>query len=193
MPSCTAACLAAVAVANASAAAGSRPSRRARIANTLSAAVCVVSYLHYRAVVAAATPAEAMSYLYSDWYVTLPLLLYELWVVLDLEWSAARLGAAAALSILMVFAGSRRCFGVSWACLIGIYAIFAWQREAKAEGAAEGAERRYPRMLAIAFFAVWVAYGVVEHAAPAGARRACFAVLDLVCKGAFGLSIAVLI
>lgn len=173
---------------------------KARIANAISMVVCLVSAIHYTHILSAGVCAASYrGVLYSDWLVTVPLLLVEFWLLLGLPTTTPRSGVALSVTVVvsvgMILTGYMRMYAASWACLVGLYALYgtfgvtAWSPGAKHDD--PDSERKYPVSLVVLFFGVWLLYGVVELVDLAHVSRVRgFALLDVVCKAIFGFTIA---
>jgi hypothetical protein len=168
------------------------------ISNLLSFAVCLISGIHYTHMLYIGQNTYR-SVLYSDWLVTVPLLLIECWVLLRNSYDDAAntvwLASVVVLSIVMIMSGYFRTYGLSWICLIGVYMIYVFQyynnHNTCHEDTPDDEPGRYPTYLIVLFLGLWMGYGIVEMGATSQLwRMRLFSVLDIICKAIFGITIA---
>lgn len=177
---------------------------KARVSNAISMVVCLVSAIHYTHILSVGVCSTSYrSILYSDWLVTVPLLLVEFWLLLGLPTttplSSMLLLVVVVMSVGMIITGYRRMYAVSWACLVGMYTLYVLSGIAAQNTGldcndhdADGTPaREYPASLVIFFFGMWLIYGAVELLDLTHMNRVRgFALLDVVCKAIFGFTIA---
>lgn len=176
---------------------------RSRVPNSLSAVVCLVSAIHYTHILKTGTcPDSYRNILYSDWLVTVPLLIVEFWMLLKFPIqtpeTVTTLFAAMALSVWMVLAGYFRYYTMSWVCLLAVYVVYAvaYSRANCANDDSNNTPyaHTYPDSLIFIFIGIWLLYGIVEtfHISHINRIRG-FSLLDILCKAVFGLTIALLV
>ncbi len=162
------------------------------ISNALAGVVGIISGIHYTYILKADGLAKDL--LYADWLVTVPLLIAEMWLLLDMPHTAMNAGGlivSIILSVLMIVFGFGNYKVPAWGCLAVIYVLFATSYEASKHRRRE--PRSYPPALVWIFFGSWVLYGVVDLVRggySAGAKLQSYAFLDMFSKALFGLTVA---
>ena len=155
-------------------------------ANALGAAVCVVAAMHYGWMRDAKDERERLRLRYSDWFLTTPMLLYELQELVGVrrEQRLRPLVAVCAMIVAGYIAAraERPMHRYGWfaiaSALLAYIAMATWRDATADEG----------KTAAIVgpFFGVWSLYA----AAFLAQRNVAFNLLDTVSKGAFGLWVA---
>lgn len=150
----------------------------------ISTAVCVIAAYHYSLMIQ--SPDNQTVFRYLDWFVTTPLLLWELCIILDLDLPKV-LPIAISLNMLMLSVGfAGELFNLNQIViaivgslpLIALYLFMVFKTPSPRK-----------RRLLHPFFSIWALYGIVHMIQYESLRAVSFNILDVISKAAFGLYI----
>lgn len=179
--------------------------RKDIVSNAAGSVACGIAFIHYTWL--SQPGCDSMAVRYSDWFLTLPILLFDVLLIggVDLvenKWLSA---LCVALLLAMVVAGwgavrshrahpndRRRYFiwlGVGFACLLTVYYIVFSLFDHPLTSS-----ETLP-MVTMFFFLLWAAYGLVaalpRHILDESATQRAYDVLDIGSKAVFGMAVAV--
>lgn len=170
-----------------------KPDEKRRRANLLGVAVCVIALVHYLFMTLGGS-SDGLSLRYSDWFLTVPLLVLELGAVAS---SSSRPAVNVLLAVAMLALGAASLGfpaggGVFWALTAASFlclALLARNLFWRGKKQQDTPSRRW----AMFFFALWPLYGFL-HLLPQGAtlQQTGYNYLDLLTKAGFGLTVALL-
>lgn len=147
----------------------------------LSSVVCIIAAYHYHLMII--SPDNQTAFRYLDWFITTPLLLWELCLVIDVN-PRATLPIAIILNTFMLLAGFfcelTNGNRIVWT-VIGSIPLITMYRFIHCKTPIE------KKRLVDVFFSIWSFYGIVNFIPQEAVRAVCFNILDIISKAAFGL------
>jgi bacteriorhodopsin len=177
---------------------------KAILSNTTGSVICGIAFVHYTWITRPGC--DVMAIRYSDWLLTLPLLLLDIFLICGVDilnnlWICILAGL---LLLAMIFAGWRSVrshrtdptnharyaawISVGFVCLLAVY----WIVFGLLEPIVTGADTL--SLITLGFFVMWIVYGIVaafpRHMDVDGHVQQAYDVLDLLTKAVFGLVVA---
>ena len=165
------------------------------VSNATGSGVCMVALLHYYWM--SLPGSDVMSIRYSDWFITLPFLLLDIFLIcgIDLMENLGFFLVACLFLMVMLIAGWKalQTQSVAWLalgclCLLVVYGIVFGVLSQTEQGPLATVTR--------VFFLLWILYGVVavqqyrSSSENSGSIQAVYDVLDITTKAVFGVVVA---
>ena len=164
--------------------------------NAVGASVCAIAFLHYLWMQKSFTSddnSKVTSLRYSDWFITLPLLLLECMFYSDIHFGDNIHGIITMFVLLMMMlvcgrvAESRSAsilYILGFLCLIGVYVLFISMVE----------EFTTKTLLVLVVMGTWILYGIAGMLLRSSSRwkQVSYNILDLLNKAVFGTVVALL-
>ena len=164
--------------------------QRCAVVSTIVCTVAAVHYMYMRNI--AASGGNVFPVRYSDWFVTVPLMLYEFCTLFGIGWGKTAI--IMLISVLMLvagYSGAKNPAGKPANFLVGSFllGVILWlcygdamSPDKEQEGEITAADRR----IASGFLLVWVLYGFAYFVSQP-LQDLSYNILDIISKGVFGL------